>query len=156
MRSARPLGARQKELELHYFNEARAASSVFPTSEPIEDDPLDFVFERESIGVEMSELCRQDERAEGARLGYVAARVKKFYRSLPDAQPVSVSPVFSRDAHGLSVSVLAKSLANFVHEHRNADRNFSWKEGLPEGYLNIGVCPCFPSSLRTVRGVTSE
>jgi hypothetical protein len=131
----------QKELERHYLNEARAASSIFPTSEPLADDPLDFVFPHEGIGIEVSELCRPDERGEGKRLGYVAPRAKKLYLSRPDAQPVSVSPVFTRDAHQLKVPELAASLAQFVYDHRAANRSFEWHDGLPPGYLHIGVFP---------------
>lgn len=131
----------QKELERHYLNEARAASSIFPTSEPVADDPLDFVFEPEGIGVEVSELCRPDERGEGKRLGYVAPRAKKLYLSWPDAPPVSVSPVFTHEAHELRVPELVTSLAQFVYDHRDADRSFEWHDGLPPGYLHIGVFP---------------
>jgi hypothetical protein len=49
--------------------------------------------------------------------------------------------VFTRDAHQLKVPELAASLAQFVYDHRAANRSFEWHDGLPPGYLHIGVFP---------------
>lgn len=91
-----------------------------------------------SVGVEVTELCSETERGEGARLNYVVPKAKQLYAKLPGAKPVSVSPVLSHQATDLAVDELAKSLAEYVYAHQDGsedDRN------LPEGYCHIGVFP---------------
>lgn len=133
---------RKKRVEAHYLEEARRASSIFPCGEAVPNEPLDFLLPGAAgtLGIEMTELCRQLERHEGARLGYVAPKAKRFYNKRPDTKPVSVSPAFSHHADGMSVDELAISLADFVYEHRDGG-SFSWNqpEGLPKGYCHIGV-----------------
>jgi hypothetical protein len=52
---------RLKEIERIYLDEARRASNLFPTGDPIPRDPLDFLFETGAgrLGVELTELCRE-------------------------------------------------------------------------------------------------
>jgi hypothetical protein len=135
----------KKHRERSYLDEARAASFVFPGGEPEPHDPLDFLFPRESggkLGIEVTELCRQDERKEGADLGHVAREAKRLYDRRPDATPIDVSLAFSPDAHEFGVAVLASGLAEFVYEHRNDHRAFDWSrrgEVLPKGYCYIAL-----------------
>ena len=138
------MSSEQKRIERIYLDEARAASPVFPNGEPVPHEPLDFLFPRASgtLGIEMPELCRQTERGEGARLGYVAPKAKKIYTAKPDAMPVSVSPVFSRDAHELGVGTLACGLADFVYAPRDElGRSFTGYDGdtFPKGFCHIGI-----------------
>jgi hypothetical protein len=135
----------KKRIERIYLNEARAASSLFPAGEPVPHEPLDFLFETPSrlLGVEITELCHEDARKEGARLGYVVPKAKKLYDKRLDAKPVSVSPVLSHDADTMHVDVLATGLADFVYNHRAADNTFDWYhcEDIPKGFSQIGVFP---------------
>jgi hypothetical protein len=133
----------KKRIERIYLNEARAACALFPADEPDPHDPLDFLFGK--LGVEITELCHEDARKEGARLGYVVPKAKKLYEKHPDAKPVSVSPGLSHDADTIHVDELAKGLADFVYNHRDADENFDWYrcEDMPKGFSGIGVFPPF-------------
>jgi hypothetical protein len=134
---------RKKRIELHYLEEARRASSLFPKGEPVPNDPLDFLFDGGRVGVEITELCREAERHEGARLGYVAPKAKRPYEKR-GGHPVNVSPVFSLDVNETDVDELAQNLADFVYDHRDADQSIEWdKYDLPTGYIHIGVFPPF-------------
>src|SRR5215468_1376110 len=99
----------KKRIERHYLDEARRASSIFPIGDPVPNEPLDFLFRRPGgdLGIEITELCREGERGEGARLGYVAPKAKLLYAQKPNAVPVNVSPVFSQDAVGMKPNDLA-------------------------------------------------
>nr|QIQ10809.1 hypothetical protein GLBDPPGF_00015 [uncultured bacterium] len=133
----------KKRIELRYLEEARQACSMFPVGQPIPNEPLDFLFDGGRVGIEITELCREDERREGARLGYVAPRARRIYARL-GGHPVNVSPVFSLDADEMDVETLAQNLADFVYNHRHANQNFEWHDHeLPKGYINIGVFPPF-------------
>lgn len=133
----------KKRIEFSYLREARRASSVLPSGEPVPNDPLDFLFPGTTgtLGIEVTELCRQDERFKGARLGYVAPKAKALYSKRSGAKPVNVSPVFSDDAEDIHVDELARGLADFVYANQDANRNISWHEcrDLPSGYIQIGV-----------------
>jgi hypothetical protein len=135
----------QKRIERLYLDEARRASSIFPTTEPVARDPLDFLFKTPTgyLGVEITELCDEKTRREGARLGYVVPKAHRLYSKRQDAVPVSVSPVLSRDAEEMHVDDLASGLSEFVYNHRDADENFSWDrcEDMPRGFSLIGVYP---------------
>ena len=139
-------------------------SSLFPSVDPVPNDPLDFLFPDgpHTLGVEVTELCREDERREAARLGYVAPRAKQLYANMLGAKPVSVSPVFSHQAPDLQVEDLARGLADFVLAHRDANANLSWREyrDMPTGYSQIGVFPPFgfepEGNWRYFRGFSTE
>lgn len=130
---------RKKRRERRYLDEARRASPIFPPGEVVPRECPDFMLG--TLGIEMTELCRKEPRAEGARLGKVAAKAKLLYQRRSGAKPVDVSHAFSHHAHDLHVDDLAGSLADFVYEHRDSNANFSWDghEALPEGYCDIGV-----------------
>jgi hypothetical protein len=134
----------QKRVEQIYFNEARHASDIFPKDVMVQWKPFpDFRSETRGFGIEMTELCRPNERAEGARLSYISPKAKAIYRRLPGAKPVSVSPVLSHEADQMHVNELATSLATFVHSHQDANANLSWHEhrDMPKGFSQIGVFP---------------
>lgn len=133
---------KKKKQELQYLEEARRASLIFPSGDATPQDPLDFLLPSARdgcIGVEVTELCRESERGEGARLGYVVPKAKQLYWKLPGAKPVSVSPALSAQASALGVDQLAASLAEFVYAHR--DSNAGFDRNLPPGYCHIGVFP---------------
>lgn len=135
--------SRKKDRERIYLDEARRASDLFPTVEPISHDPLDFLFPRNTgtLGVEMTELCCEDERREGARLGHVAPRAKQIYLQRARGACVSVSPVFSTAATAMPVHELARDLADFVYRHREDRGNFTWDccKDMPKGYCLFDV-----------------
>jgi hypothetical protein len=136
--------ANQKEIERRYLDEARRASTIFPDADAVASDPLDFLLRTAKgvLGIEVTELCRADERAEGARLGYVAPRAKGLYSAGAGATPVDVSATFSQDAGELQVDDLARGLAAFVYTHRDGNRNFNWRDdtvAMPPGYSSIGI-----------------
>jgi hypothetical protein len=66
---------RKKELENHYAEEARRASTVFPTGHLIPHENPDFLLHLDggTIGIEVTELCREEPRAEDHRLKKIAA-----------------------------------------------------------------------------------
>jgi hypothetical protein len=141
---------RKKEKELDYLNEARRASSIFPRGEPVPNDPLDFLMPtgNGTLGIEVTELCHQGPRAEGARLGYVRPKAKQLYDKRPGAKPVFVNFAFSSDADDMGVDELAAGLAGFVIEHRDNCGSFSWHDDpLPKGYCLIAVLPPIASEV---------
>ena len=140
---------RKKEIELLYLEEARRASPIFPRGDLVPHERPDFLLPVASgtLGIEVTELCREAPRAEGGRLANVAPRAKALHSKRPDAKPVDVSPVFSNDADQLKVGVLAKSLADFVHVHRDDNASFEWPD-VPEGYNSIGVFPALDAQGR--------
>ena len=115
----------KKRIERIYLDEARRASLLFPAGEAIPHEPLDFLFPVAggTLGIEVTELCHEDARKEGARLGYVVPKARTLYDKRPDARPVNVSPVLSHEADTMHVNDLAKGLADFVYDHcqRDAD-----------------------------------
>lgn len=138
---------RKKEIERHYLDEARRASSIFPPGEFVPDERPDFLKAGGTLGVEMTVLCREAPRAEAGRLANVAPRAKALYSKHPDAKPVDVSPVFSRYAERMKVGALGKQLADFVYSHRDDDADFAWPH-VPEGYIHIGVFPALDAQGR--------
>src|SRR6266446_4331356 len=86
-------GNSKKALETHYMEEARRASSIFPQGELVSFEKPDFLLRTESgtIGIEETELCREDPRAEASRLSKVPAKAKAIYDRMVNAQTVDVS-----------------------------------------------------------------
>lgn len=139
---------RKKRIEMRYLEEARRASSIFPRAALIPHERPDFLVPgaRGTIGIEITELCRQQPRAESARLGKVPEQARARYGRRPGAKPVDVSPAFSHHAEHLSVDELADALADFVYARRNSNAGFT--HNLPEGHCHIGVFgPLEPASL---------
>jgi hypothetical protein len=136
---------KKKRLELRYVEEARRASSIFPSGQLVPHDPPDpdilLPGSVGSLGVEVTEICRQPERGEGARLGYVARKAMRLYGKRPGARPVNVTAAFSNDADRMTVHELAEGLAEFVNKHRNDNGSIQWYESsdMPKGYSEIGV-----------------
>lgn len=132
----------KKRIERLYLDRARAACSLFPEVEPEPHEPLDFLFGK-SLGIEITELCEEEARGLGARLGHVVPKAKKLYGAKPNAKPVNVSPGLSPQAEMMHVDELAKGLADFVYKHRDANENFDWYhcEDMPKGFSGIGVFP---------------
>ncbi len=138
---------RKKRIELHYLEEARSASLIFPQGAVIPHERPDFLLPnaRGTIGIEMTELCREEPRAENGRLRKVPERARARYSRHLGAKPVDVSPAFSRRADHLSVDQLADTLADFAYANRHSNAGFT--RNLPEGYCHIGVFdPLEPAS----------
>lgn len=130
---------RKKELEAHYLEEARRASAIFPPGrlEPHENPDFLLHTDRGKIGIEVTELCRQEPRAEAGRLAKVPEKAKAIYECRPDAQPVDVNVWFWR-AEAVSFAELKNSLADFVYANRvNVGKGY-YKD-LPPGFNHIGI-----------------
>lgn len=132
----------KKRIEIAYLEQARRASSIFPSGPiPPDHECPDFQFHTPTgtLGIELTLLCREEALAESGRLAKVTPRAQELYCQRPDAPPVHVYPVFHpRDAETLKSSELARSLAEFVYSHRREDASFEWNE-VPEGFYYIGV-----------------
>jgi hypothetical protein len=136
------LASKKRQIEWQYLDEARRLSEVFPKGEPLEHDgerpDFRFAIPGGILGIEITELCRQEPRTEAARLAIVAPRARDLFHARNGGSPVNVSPVFSDHAVEMTVADLAQSLADFVWAHRDENRSFRWKE-CPTGYLHVGV-----------------
>lgn len=130
---------RKKRIEAHYLEEARRASALFPAGELVPHERPDFLTPTRTIGIEVTELCREAPRAEAGRLGKVHEKARARYMQRSGAIPVDVSLAFSHRAEELTVGELADSLADFVYQHRHDDKGF--RDDLPDGYCHIGVFP---------------
>jgi hypothetical protein len=94
----------KKRLEKHYTEEARRAYPLFPKGELISHERPDFLLRLhdETIGIEVTQLCREGPRAEAGRLGKIPAKAKARYSRLAGAEPINVSLAFSRHAANVS------------------------------------------------------
>jgi hypothetical protein len=88
----------KKRLEKHYTEEARRAYPLFPKGELISHERPDFLLRLhdETIGIEVTQLCRESPRAEAGRLGKIPAKAKARYSRLAGAEPVNVSLAYTR------------------------------------------------------------
>jgi hypothetical protein len=131
----------KKRIERLYLDRARVACSLFPEGEPEPHEPLDFLFGK--LGIEITELCEQEQRAEGARLSHVVPKARKMYEAMAGAHPVFVHPGLSPEGETMHVDELVKGLAEFVFNHRDAHENFDWDrcDDMPKGFCVIGVHP---------------
>ena len=134
-----PAVDRKKRIETQYVEEARRASSIFPSGRLDPHERPDFLLlaDHGKIGIELTELCREEPRAEAGRLVKVPGRAKEIYDRLPDADPVDVGIGFWR-AEDIGFNVLTRSLADFVYANRNS-KGTGFETGLPPGYCHIGI-----------------
>jgi hypothetical protein len=132
--------AEKKRIETLYLEEARRVSTIFPSGELIPHERPDFLIEAKgrTIGIEVTELCREEERADGGKLSKVAGRAKALYDSKAGALPVDVSAAFTARANEMKFHELASSLADFVYSKR-ANVGASFRRDLPNGYCHIGL-----------------
>jgi hypothetical protein len=141
----------KKRIERLYLEEARQASVLLPSGDLVAHERPDFLLHAAGgiVGIEVTELCREEDRAEGGKLSKVAGKAKVLYNSMPGAQPVDVGAAFAPHAGSMKFHALATSLANFVY--RNRDKvGSSFKRELPEGYCHIGFFE--PLSIVDTRG----
>jgi hypothetical protein len=137
----------KKRLEIHYMQEARRASSIFPAGELVPYEMPDFVLHASgrSLGIEVTELCREEPRAEAGRLARIPDKAKERYSRIPNAPPLDVSLAFSRAAENLSVDNLIDSLIRFVCAHRGEKGSDLTTNELPVGFCHIGIhAPLIP------------
>ncbi|HXJ91627.1 MAG TPA: hypothetical protein VMT20_01955 [Terriglobia bacterium] len=131
----------KKRIEAHFMEEARRACAVFPAGELKPHEKPDFLLltDRGKLGIEVTEICREDPRAEAGRLSKIPDKAKELYSRYPQAEPVDVSVAFGRAEEVASIAskVLTKSLADFVYAHRTEKTGF--KRDLPQGFLYIGI-----------------
>ncbi len=123
------------------MQEARRASSIFPAGKLVSHEAPDFVLHAKtgSIGIEVTELCREVPRAEAGRLARIPDKAKERYGRFPDAQPLDVSLAFSRGAGHLRADKLIDSLVRFVYAHRREKRPDFTTNELPAGFCHIGI-----------------
>jgi len=132
---------RKKRVETIYVEEARRVSSMFPAGALVPHERPDFLLSADegTIGIEVTELCREAPRAEGAKLSKVAA-AKQRYDRLANAVPVEVSASFAPRIEDISFNRLVNGLADFVHAHRAGMGCFNWNDcELPEGYCYVAI-----------------
>jgi hypothetical protein len=130
----------QKKVESYYMEEARQASSIFPHGELVPHEEPDFLLrtDRGTIGIEVTELCREEPRAAGGKLAKVPNTAQKLYNQLANAEPVDVSVGFSAQAGNVKFNKLTNSLVEFVHRNKN-NKGSGFTRDLPEGYCHIGI-----------------
>jgi hypothetical protein len=129
----------KKRIETHYLEEARRVSAIFPAGrlEPHEIPDFLLFADRGKIGIEVTELCREEPRAEGGRRSKIPDKARGLYSRYPQAEAVDVRAAFWR-AHNITFNVLTKSLADFVYANR-ACKGTAFTNNLPEGYCYIGI-----------------
>ncbi len=131
--------SRKKAAEINSVEEARRASSIIPNGELVPHECPDFLLRADSgtIGIEVTELCLTEPRAEAGRLAKVPDKAKAIYGRLANAEPIGVNVLFSERVENVHFDALTNSLARFVHAHRGKRGQFY--EDLPEGYFFIGI-----------------
>jgi len=137
--------SRKKRIESQYTEEARRASPLIPPGELVPQESPDFLLHADGriVGIEVTELCRGQQRAEGGKLSNVADRARDLYSRFADASPIDVSAAFAPDTENVGLHQLTKGLANFVHAKRpNHGCSFDWNDcDLPEGYCYVAIHP---------------
>jgi hypothetical protein len=135
--------SRKKQIETNYIEEARRASSIFPIGELVPHEKPDFLLHTDSgtIGIDVTELSREEPRAEAGRLMKVPGKAHVIYNGLANVEPVGVFVIFSKQAENVRFDALTTSLAEFVYAHRSSAGHFYKKDykDLPEGYFYIGI-----------------
>jgi len=131
---------RKKRVEKHYTEEARRASPIFPKGELVAHERPDFLLRLDNgtIGIEVTELCREEPRAEASRLAKIPERAKARYSRLARFEPIDVSVAFSRRAADVTFEQLTNSLMEFVYTRRES-KGICLARDLPEGYCHIGI-----------------
>jgi hypothetical protein len=126
----------QKEREKFYLEEACRASAIFPHGDIVSSEKPDFLLhtENKTIGIEITELCREEPRADAAMLTGAVGDAKIIYHQPISARPVEVVASFSMIAERVKRKILAKTLAEFVKAHVAGEQ-----PDVPEGYSRIGV-----------------
>jgi hypothetical protein len=130
---------RKKRVERQYIEEARRASTIFPSGVLVAHERPDFLLRTNGwqIGIELTELCREAPRAEAGRLAKIPRRAQQRYEQFDCAVPVDVVIAFWR-AERIGINVLVNSLADFVCRNRVV-RGSEFEEALPDGYCHIGI-----------------
>jgi hypothetical protein len=128
----------KKEIERRYMEEARLASPLFPSGPLHDHERPDFLISTDSgvLGIEVTELCREEPRAESGRLCKVPDAAKMAHSRLSGSTGVDVSLVFSRYASEIPFNSLRDSLVNFVRDHEIGS---TFNRDLPKGYSHIGI-----------------
>jgi len=91
-----------------------------------------------TLGIEVTELCREEPRAEAARLAKIPEKAKALYGRMAGSEPIDVRLAFSRRATDLTFKQLTNSLVEFVYAHRKS-RRICPPNNLPEGYCHVGI-----------------
>src|SRR3954466_3868093 len=107
----------KKRIESLYMDEARRVSSIFPIGELVPYEKPDFLLRVQGgmLGIEVTELCRQEQRAEGGKLAKVAERAQVRYNQLANIHPVDVSASFAPNIESVGLKRLTDGLADFVY-----------------------------------------
>jgi hypothetical protein len=142
--------SKKKQIELNYVEEARRVSSHFPGGHFIPHEGPDFLIRagHKTIGIEVTELCRNEPRAKAGTLSKVLDRAKQQYTRFAYGDPVDVSLVFSKRAEDVSFPILVNALVEHVRSHRAERRSREWPE-VPDGYAYIAIREPLPRGERS-------
>jgi hypothetical protein len=127
----------KEKKERDWVKEARRASSIFPEGELVSMKPPDpdILMDDGPLGIEVTELCREDERTNDAGVASIVDDAWKHYGRLSTEPAVNVVAMFSMDAlKTIRRQVLVESLVKFVQTHGENEAS-----ELPEGYIDIVV-----------------
>ena len=132
--------ARKKRIEMHYVEEARRAHAVIPSGKLVPHEKPDFLLrmDKGTIGIEVTELCREEPRAESGRLAKIPEKAKACYGRLSESEPIDVSLAFSRHATTLTLEQLTKPLVELVYARRKS-KGICPVRDLPKGYCHVGI-----------------
>jgi hypothetical protein len=143
--------SRKKRIEMSYLEEARRASSIFPSGDLIPHEKPDFLLRADAgtIGIEVTELCREGPRAQGGKLSKVPDKARERYHQLANTGPIDVSAAFAPNTENIGFHQLTNGLVNFVYANRRDRGAFDWNEcELPEGYCHIAIHPALEATGR--------
>jgi hypothetical protein len=132
----------KKIRERDFLERARRATSIFPSGNLDAHEEPDFLLLADlgTVGIEVTELCPEELRAEDARLSRVSEDARARYNQLANAGPLDVIACFAPVTENIALRQLTKGLADFVYANRHNKEAFDWHEhDLPEGYSCIAI-----------------
>ena len=135
---------RKKLRERRVLDEARRARRSFQSGYLVPHEIPDFLLHADtgSIGIEVTELCREEPKREEKRLSNVRIKAIDSYSRFSNSHPIDVSATFAQETENIRFHKLVDGLANFIYSLRQDNGVYDWKEWEPpEGYSHISINP---------------